>query len=124
MIFTFINYFAAIDNKPCSGGGSFLGFPTWYEYLPSTTVNGVCSPAVNSLSDVWLIVLAVIAILLRIAALAAVGFIIYAGFSFIVADGDPAKAAKARLTIISALVGLAIAIFSATIIGFLAGSIK
>jgi hypothetical protein len=107
----------------CSGG-SFLGFPTWYKYLPSTNVNGLCSPSINSLSDIWLIVAAVIEILLRVAALVAVGFVIYGGFSYIISQGEPSKTAQARTTLINALAGLAIAVLAAVVVSFIAGSIN
>lgn len=116
-----ISHFAAT-----CGGGSFLGFPTWYKYLPGTIdrTTGYCTPQLNSLSAVWLIVAAGIEILLRIAALAAVGFIIYAGVQYLTSQGDPNKAAQARQGIINAVVGLVIAIIASAVVGFVAGSIN
>jgi hypothetical protein len=109
--------------KACSGG-HFLTFPTWYEYLGSKTdANGVCAPVVSGLNDVWLIVAAAIEILLRIAALAAIAFVIYGGVQYMTSQGEPASLEKARSTIINALIGLAIAILSSVIINFIAGSI-
>ena len=67
---------------PHCPGGSFLGFPPWFRYLPGSTTGATCSPQLTSLNDVWLIVAAVIEILLRVAALAAVGIIIYAGIEY------------------------------------------
>lgn len=112
----FIRFAAAA----CSGG-SFFGFPTWYEYLPKAT--GTCNPALNSIMDIWLIVAAGIDILLHLAALVAVGFIIYGGFQFIISQGDPAKNAQARGTVINALAGLGIAIVAAATVGYVAGRI-
>ncbi|HEY4963501.1 MAG TPA: pilin [Candidatus Saccharimonadales bacterium] len=102
----------------------FLGFPTWYEYLPTNIVNGVCSPQLTSINDVWLIVAAVIEILLRIAALMAVGFIIYGGIQFTTSQGNPQQTNQAKGTIISAVVGLAICLIATVLITFVAGSIK
>ena len=108
----------------CSGGG-FLGFPTWYEYLPKgSSTNGLCSPALTSLSDIWLIVAAVIEILLRVAALAAVVFVIYGGFSYVTSQGEPDKTAQAQSTIVNGLIGLAIAVAASAAVAFIAGSIK
>jgi len=107
----------AADN--CS---SFLGFPTWYTYIHPA---GDCSTiTINSLSDVWLIVAAIIEILLRIAGLFAVAFVIYGGFQYLTSQAEPDATTKARRTIINALIGLAIAILSATIVNFIAGSIN
>lgn len=105
----------------CPGGG-FLGFPTWYEYLPGHyDDNGVCSPQLGSLSNVWLILAAIIEIMLRAAAILAVGFVIYGGVTYMTSQGEPDKTAKARGTIINALVGLVIAVIAATTVGFIAG---
>lgn len=106
------------------GGGSFLGFPTWYKYLPSTTVTGICTPQFTRLSDVWLIVAAVIEILLRIAALAAVGYVMYGGFVFVTSQGEPNRAARGRQVLINALAGLIIAVMAAAVVGFIAGRVS
>ena len=83
-----MSHFAA-----CAGGG-FLGFPTWYKYLPSTTpAGGLCSPQITKLDDVWLILAAVIEIMLRIAALVQVIFTMYGGFRYGHQPGDPSKIA-------------------------------
>lgn len=118
MINAITNYFGA----PCPGGG-FLGFPTWYKYLDGVTDpnNGICSPQLASINDVWLVVAALIEILLRVAALLAVGFVIYGSVSYMTSQGEPDKTTKARHTIISAVVGLAIAIIAGVTVGFIAG---
>jgi hypothetical protein len=123
--------------KPCTPtGGSFLGFPNWYAYLsgiasyaPNTDVNSatpslVCSPSINGLSDIWLIVAAVVEILLRLAALGAIVMVVAGGVQYITSQGEPDKAAKARNTIIAALAGLVIAVIAATAVTFLAGQFK
>lgn len=94
-------------------------FPTWYQYL---TLNSNCQPTINSLSDIWLIVAAVIEILLRLASLVAVVFVIYGGIAFIVSQGSPDQTTKARTTIIDALIGLLISVSAAILVGFLAKS--
>lgn len=115
-----IKLFAATScTYPSSG---FLGFPYWYAYLPPTLDgNNHCVPSIASLTDVWLIVAAVIDVLLRIAALVAVVMIIYGGFEFITSQGDPEKAKNARGTIINSLIGLVIAVSAATLVSFIAG---
>jgi ABC-type Fe3+ transport system permease subunit len=117
---TAISTFAAA----CASNGSFLGFPTWYEYLNGNTVNGVCSPQISGLTDIWLIVAAAIEILLRVAALAAVGFVIFGGVQFLTSQGEPDATNKARQTIINALIGLVIAVLAAVIVNFIAKQIS
>lgn len=102
-------------------GSSFLSFPTWYKYLPQTYVNGQCNPALTSLSDVWLIVAAVIEILLRVAAIAAVAMVIYGGVTYATSQGEPDKTSRAQGTIINSLVGLLIAVLAAAFVQFIAG---
>ncbi|HSX36630.1 MAG TPA: hypothetical protein VLG13_00710 [Patescibacteria group bacterium] len=112
------------STTPC-GGSSFLGFPTWYKYLPSKVdSNGLCSPQLGSISDIWLIVAAVIEILLRVAALAAVVFVIVGGVRYIASQGNPDDTTQARNTIINALIGLLIAVMAAVFINFIAKSIS
>ncbi len=109
------------------GGGSFLGLPAWYQYLDRASVNGRCEvflPQSGGETDVTktvsYIALAVVDILLRIAALVAVGYIIYGGYRFILSQGEPENAKSARQTVINALIGLIIALASAAIVSFVA----
>lgn len=102
-------------------GGDFLGFPKWYKYLDGTTVNGLCSPRLSGLNDVYLIVAAIIEVLLRISALLAVGYVIFGGIEYILSQGEPEKTNRARKTITNALIGLFISIFAAITVAFFAG---
>jgi hypothetical protein len=121
MIGQIFQLFAA---KPCPGGG-FLGFPTWYKYLAGHTDPNthLCSPQIQGLNDIWLVVAAIIEILLQVAALLAVVMVIYGSINFIMSRGEPDKTANARNTIINALLGLAIAVIAAATVNFIAGSI-
>ncbi|MEO7364527.1 MAG: hypothetical protein ABIV43_03410, partial [Candidatus Saccharimonadales bacterium] len=106
-------------------GGSFLGFPTWYKYLPGAidSVNHACTPKIAAVNDVWLIVAAIIEILLRIAGIAAVVYLMYGGFTYITSQGEPDKTNKAKMTIINALGGLLIAVMATFLVAFIARSI-
>jgi hypothetical protein len=122
-MFQFVTSFAAAVAGSCAHG-SFLNFPTWYEYLPGQTDgSGICTPQIVGLSDVLLIGAAVLDILLRVAAIAAVVYIIYGGIMYTTSQGEPDKTQKAKMTIINALGGLVIAIMATAIVTFLAGSI-
>ena len=105
-------------------GGSFFEFPKWYKYLQGQDDgNGGCSPALHGLSDIWLIVFAIIEILLRVAILLAIVYVLIGGVSFITSrgDGNSGKINKARNTIVDALVGLLIAIAASAAVSFIAG---
>jgi hypothetical protein len=116
-----VRLFAA---SPCPGG-SFLGFPKWYKYLPGQNdSNGICAPQLSSLNDVWLVGAAILEVLLRVAAILAVGMVIYASASYIMSRGEPDKTTQARNALINSLVGLAIAVIAAAAVNFIAGSVS
>ena len=105
----------------CSQGGGFLGFPTWYKYVcagKSGDYEFQILPKTGN-SDIILIVLAVVEIMLRIAALAAVAYIVFGGVKYVVSQGDSNKISEAKGTIINALAGLLIATFAVAIVAFL-----
>ena len=111
------------DNCNLDVGGLF-GLPRWYEYLNgSVDPHGKCAPTISGLSDVWLIVAAIIEILLRVAALAAVAGVIYGGILYTTSQGSPDKTGQAKNALINALLGLAIAVSAAAAVSFVAGSI-
>lgn len=109
-------YFAS----DCKTSG-LLGFPYWYKYISRPPA---CQPQLTGLNDIWLIVAAIVEILLRIAAIAAVAYIIYGGAMYITSQGEPDKAQAARKTLIGALTGLIISVLATVIISFIAGSIQ
>ena len=108
----------------CSGG-SFFGFPTWYKYLTgaNSTVDGatVCTAQITGINDIWLIGLALIEILLRVAILATIAYVMFGGFKYVTARGNSDKLENARTSIIDALTGLAIAIVASAVVSFIAG---
>jgi hypothetical protein len=44
-------------------------------------------------------------------------FVVFGGFKFVLSNGDPSEAAKARQTIIYAVVGLVVAVLAEAIVG-------
>lgn len=124
MIDMLVRFFAAAGDACDVGGGGFFGFPKWYEYLSGARDgSGACLPQIHSLGDIWLIVAAIIEIALRIAAIVAVVFVIYGGFTYTTSQGDPEGTKNARNTIVNALIGLALAVMAAAIVSFIARSI-
>src|SRR5690242_4753912 len=105
-------YFAACGNP------NFLQFPTWYAYLPTSVGTNGCVTKVTSLSDVWLVVAALIEIMLRVGAIVAVVFIIYGGGQYIMSQGNPDAANRARSTVVNALIGLLLTVSAAAIVQF------
>jgi FtsH-binding integral membrane protein len=104
-------------------GKSFLTFKPWFNGLCDDANNTIAPPDTFTTSTtngltvfVWVIVLNVIAILLQLIGYLSVGFIIWGGYSFILAQGEPSKLSTAQKTIINAIIGLIIAIFANVII--------
>lgn len=121
----------------CTDSASwFLGLPTWYKYLDMAVVNGHCE-VVGPMAEVeegapsqidWqkasgYVGLAVLEILLRVAAMIAVGFVIYGGFRYITSQGEPDSTKAARQTILNAVIGLVIALLATAIVSFIARSL-
>jgi hypothetical protein len=122
-----INMFAAGCSKP-----TFLGLIPWYQYLQlSSDAAGHCAVTdfnpggtsqrfvLGSHSSFLLIALALLDDVLRIAAFVSVGYVIYGGITYITSQGSPDQTKKAQSTIINALIGLAIALLSASVVAFI-----
>lgn len=102
-------------------------FPKWYAYFPSdkyTFAAGRCGFSALDLTKdynlLWLVILAAIEILLRVAGLVAVVFVIYGGFRYITSQGEPENTKAALNTIINALIGVAIAVVASAAVAFIA----
>jgi hypothetical protein len=119
----------------CSTNG-FFGIPPWYKYLVTsgrmTTVtdpNGITSCDIagdfkwQGGGDVSLVALGVLDIVLRIAAIAAVIYIIYGGIQYVVSEGSPDKTKEAQNTLINALVVLVIALVASAFVSFIGNRI-
>lgn len=115
---------AADASANCTNTTTFLGIPSWYEYLnvqqpdPSTHVCQTTAP--NGGNPIPFVGLAVIDILLRVAALVALIFVVYGGFRFATSQGSPDAISKGKKTVVNALVGLVIAVLASQIVKFAA----
>ena len=125
MLSALLSHFAACTSS------TFFGLPTWYKYLvaagkmqddPDTgrcefiSMNGTGGFQVQDLS---LVGLALVDIALRVAALVAVGYVIYGGMQFVLAQGDTERTKRARQTVINSLIGLIIALISTGLVAFI-----
>lgn len=136
----------AFDNVTQCTKSHFFGLEPWYQYIGGEldTSSGSCEvkcfnildqgvipegqpnagkPNKNECgqvkSDVPMVILAVIDDLLRIAALVAIGFVLYGAFRYTASQGNPEQTAQAQSTIINALIGLAIATVAIAFVSFL-----
>lgn len=99
-----------------------LTFPAWYRGL----VDGACM--IKNPTDVGglpqfiaKIALNIIEFMLQLVGYLAVGFIIAGGFKFLTSTGSPDDIAKSRKTILNAVIGLVISIFSIGIVNVVVG---
>lgn len=119
-----LDNFAAVKGCNTAEGHGFFGFPTWYKYLPGQEEpGGGCVPSLNHIGDLWLVLLAVIEMLLRVAVLAAIAYLIFGGFKYIIARGNSDKIAQAKTAVIDSLVGLFIAIAAVAVVNFIGKSV-
>jgi hypothetical protein len=111
-------YFAATS---CSHPFFFL--PNWWKYLSTQPAPPDCNITLTFPVDLWLIGLAVLDMLLRIAGFVAVISIIIAGAELILSEGSPDKATAARNRLINSLIGLAIAASAAAVVALIGTSV-
>lgn len=109
----------------CTSKPTFLGIlKPWYQYLTlAKDSTGHCSvanfTALGNHSGFLLIALAILDDLIRIAALVAVGYVIYGGIQYTTSQGSPDATSRAQSTIINALVGVVLAVLAASIVAFI-----
>lgn len=120
-----ITYLYPIVADTCSNwlSGGFFGLVPWYYYLPHPGCQVSFDPLSVS-SGIPAVLLAVVDDLLRIAGLVAVGFVIYGAIQYLTSQGDPGQTSKAQSTIISALIGLAIALVAVVFVSYLGNHLK
>ncbi len=99
----------------------FFGLPAWYKYLDPQPGVSQCVPPLNELSDIWLIGLAVIEFLVRLALYIGIAYVIFAGIKYSESRGNIEKAASAKNTLIDAITGVIIAMIAVALISFAGG---
>lgn len=118
---------AATSGGDCGQQG-VLGFPLWYRGLASQDSEGNCNIETPTSSDdisgfISQIALNVLEIALVATAYVSVFFIMFGGFKFIVSRGNPDASAKARSTILYAVIGLVVSIAAASAVNFIVSNL-
>ena len=109
----------------CSNKGKILTLKPWYSGL----TNNDCSlknPDTDTNSQanyIWKIALNIVDDLLQLIGYTTVGYIMYGGFLMMTSSGAPDKAAHGRKTIMSAAIGLVIALASVALVNFISSKI-
>ena len=109
----------------CSNKGKILTLKPWYSGL----TNNDCSlknPGTDTNSQanyIWKIALNIVDDLLQLIGYTTVGYIMYGGFLMMTSNGASDKAAHGRKTIMSAAIGLVIALASVALVNFISSNI-
>lgn len=118
--------YAAGDTSSC--GASFLGFKPWYDGLciksgdqvnmvPICEQASCTDPNAKSLNVfIWTIVLNVLFDLGLAVGMIAVAMVIYSGYMYITSQGDPGKMTKGKKSLMSAIIGVVIAMGATVIV--------
>lgn len=89
-----------------------LAYPAWSNGL--TCEKG--HPKLEDINHTWIIVLNIVQWIIITAGYAAVGYILYGGFRYITAQGEPAAIVEAKNSILHAIIGLVVALGSVMIV--------
>lgn len=122
-LFTAISPQTVAAASDCNTG--FLGFPAWYRGLikDNVTCDIVNPDGKDGRPDlsgfIWHIALNVVEMAMMAVVYVTVFFILYGGFQFLTSQGAPEASAKARTTILNAVIGLVISLVAVGIINFI-----
>lgn len=102
---------------------SFLGFPTWYQYLTLDADCNIDTSNSNTSKNYIpiLIAMGILDILLYLSGIVAVLILMYGGFQYLTSTGDSSKISAAKTTITNAIIGVVIALVASQLVGFIAG---
>lgn len=119
------------NNGGSPAGGScnnklFLTFRPWYFGLLKEDSNcsfkdikvgegSVGTNEINLSVFIWSIILNILGILFGIVGYLAIGFIIFGGYTYVLARGDPGRIAKGKNIVLRAIIGLVICILASLI---------
>lgn len=110
----------AASGEPSCGAPIFLGFRPWYANLCTgdSRDDEIKQPTNQDeiVTFIWTVVLNVLYDLLLAVGYLAIGFVVYGGFLYITAQGDPGKAAKGQKTLTTAVIGTVLAMAATVIV--------
>lgn len=113
------------EDDACSNKGKILTLKPWYSGLTNNDCS-LKSPGADTNSQanyIWKIALNIVDDLLQLIGYVTVGYIMYGGFLMMTSNGAPDKAAHGRKTIMSAAIGLVIALASVALVNFISSKI-
>jgi hypothetical protein len=104
----------------------FLGLPAWYDGLTEGSDCHIKSPqdADGVKTYVWTIVLNIVCMVLGVVGYVAIGFVMWGGIQYMLAQGDPGKVARGKKTILNAIIGLIITMSASILSGAISGIVS
>ena len=110
----------------------FLGIRAWYDGWVTQKPDGTCSIDVPTRDDdgtnlrrfIWGIVMNVVSMILGIVGYLAIAMVIWGGYQYMMARGDPGKVAKGKKTVTNAVIGMALVMTASLISGAVADVIS
>lgn len=103
----------------CGSTKSIFGFAPWYACLPGGNSG---EPRIESINDVFLIIFPLLENLVKAGAYVAAGYMFFSIIRFIIARGNPGKAATAIEGIRDSVIGFIITLIAIAIVRFVASS--
>ena len=110
------------QNSYAACGEAYLGLRPWYKGLENSSCTGIDETKFQGeglKSSIWLIVLNIASDLMAVVGYLAIIFVIWGGYQYMMARGDPGMVAKGKKTIVNAIVGLAICMLASTLTGMI-----
>ena len=113
------------ESNECDKKGRILTLKPWYDGLTKDdcSIKDIGSDADSQANFIWRVVLNIVDDLLQLIGYTTVGYIMYGGFLMMTSNGAPDKAARGRKTIMSAAIGLVIALASVALVNFISSKI-
>ena len=113
------------ESNECDKKGRILTLKPWYDGLTKDdcSIKDIGSDADSQANFIWRVVLNIVDDLLQLIGYTTVGYIMYGGFLMMTSNGAPDKAAHGRKTIMSAAIGLVIALASVALVNFISSKI-
>lgn len=106
----------------------FMGLKAWYDGLTDSSCN-IQGPApdasgANMRRFIWTIVMNVVSMVLGVVGYLAILMVVWGGYQYMMAQGDPGKLAKGKKTVTNSVVGLVIVMSASIISGAVADVIS
>lgn len=95
---------------------SMLAYPAWNNGLQCDDTTGAVIEKDMKLNDIWIIVLNIVQWIIVTAGYVALAMIIWSGFQYMIAQGEPSKIEAAKSSLMNAIIGLVIALSAVIII--------